>query len=103
MLPSDTVEAARAMEAELGGLHFWDDRRLAAAAFAEALGGGPGALAWDMYLHYRPGSDWAVPAPSPADFAHQLGVEPWPDPARFAWGEALGARLQAFGRETPSS
>lgn len=52
MLDFDTLDAAEAMELELGGTHFWDIERRAAAAFATALGG-EGQLVWDACLYYQ--------------------------------------------------
>lgn len=97
MLDSDSLEAAETMEQELGGRHFWDSERRAAAAVAAALGG-EGQLAWDLYLHYPAGASWVDPAPTPGDWAHQLGAGGWADPARFAWGANLSARLSAFAQ-----
>ena len=95
MLDSDHLAAANAMEEELGGAHFWDVERLAASAFARALGS-PGELAWDAYLFYPAGDRWRDPAPVPSSWAHQLGPGGWAGAAQFASGADLMRRLAGF-------
>lgn len=97
MLDSDSAGAAEEMAQELGGTHFWDGRRQAAAAFAAGLGS-EGQLAWDAYLFFARGATWKDPAPHPADWAHQLGAGGWADAGKFAWGTDLTARLREFAQ-----
>jgi len=76
-----------------GGLHhFHDPRRRIGKAFALVLGAG-GALVWDVYLAFHPGSNWEREPPSPADWAHQLHAA-WAAPERFRAKEDLEGWLR---------
>ena len=86
-LPSDRVR------------HFYDPHRRIGKAFAPSLNAG-GALVWDVYLFFPPGSRWeAKPAP-PADWAHQLGA-PWADASRFRSGKNLDQWLRQVTNSPP--
>ena len=73
-------------------MQFHDPNKLAGKLIAESLGAG-NAVAWDMYLFYEKGSQWAERPPFPLDWAHQLD-DAWADPNHFAWGENLIVRLR---------
>jgi hypothetical protein len=84
--PDSTRRASQALQA--GHLaHFYDPRRRVGKAVAPRLGAGR-AVVWDVYLYFLAGSRWEEPAPSPADWAHQLDAK-WADVARFRWEEDL--------------
>jgi len=78
--------AARALQADHLE-HFYDPRRRVGKAISPRLGAGR-AVVWDVYLFYPSGRQWEEPAPSPADWAHQLDAK-WADGARFRWEENL--------------
>ncbi len=73
-------------------IQFHDPSKLAGKIIAESLGA-QHAVAWDMYLFYEKGSQWAERPPLPLDWAHQLD-HAWADPNRFAWGDGLIVRLR---------
>jgi hypothetical protein len=70
---------------------FWDPHQLSGKAIAGALGY-KGRVAWDMYLFYRPGSEWREHPPQPADWMHQIS-ESWADRHHFFTGEDLLSKL----------
>ncbi len=73
--------------------HFHDPHKLVGKAIPQSLGG-PGGVAWDVYLFYPKGSEWADSPPPPAIWAHQLQGSSWADPARYRRGNDLVAELQ---------
>jgi hypothetical protein len=90
MLPLDD-EAAAASSARLiqdpRARHFHDPNTLAGKAIAASLGG-PGAIAWDIYLFFPSGLQWLQDPPTPVEWAHQLS-DAWADPKHFHWNDKL--------------
>jgi hypothetical protein len=97
MLPDDTEEAARAMTASMPShprvQHFYDPDRRAGQAIARQLGG-PGAVAWDIYLFYGKGREWTVEPPLPSRWMHQLADSTWADAAHYHKGDDLIGKLR---------
>jgi len=90
MLPADGPDSARraGQALQAGHLtHFYDPRRRVGKAIAPRLGAAR-AVVWDVYLFYPSGSRWEKPAPSPADWAHQLDAA-WADAAHYRWEDEL--------------
>lgn len=89
MLPTDNAAAAEQIAATIRDQrvgHFHDPRsnRLAGKAFANGLvRTGP---AWDIYLFYEKGAQWADAPPRPIEWWHQLGGGDRADAKRFAAG-----------------
>ncbi len=79
--------------------HFHDPRRLAGRAIAASLGAPEDQVAWDIYLFYRPGSQWTKGPPTPAHWAHQLADSSWADPGRYRSGEPLVQELRWAAKE----
>ena len=97
MLQDDTEEAARAMTASMPSYprvqYFFDPDRQAGQAIARRLGG-PGAVAWDIYLFYGKGSEWTAEPPLPVRWMHQLALSPWADAAYYHKGDDLILNLR---------
>ncbi|MGI8927611.1 MAG: hypothetical protein ACR2HN_13355 [Tepidiformaceae bacterium] len=93
MLDADDEAAARSLPGGAAG-NFYDPARLAGRAVAALLGAPEGTLAWDIYLFYRAGVQWAEPWPTPVTWVHQLGPLSWARPERFAWGKELPAAFR---------
>lgn len=70
---------------------FHDPGKWAGRALAESLGG-PGKVAWDVYLFYAPGAVWGDSPPLPVRWTHQLS-DSWADPAHYRHGASLVEEL----------
>jgi hypothetical protein len=96
MLPDDTEEAARAITASMPShprvQYFYDPERRAGQAIARRLGG-PGAVAWDIYLFYSKGSEWTADPPLPVRWMHQLARSTWANAIYYHAGDDLVAKL----------
>lgn len=78
--------------------HFYDPERRVGEAIAHSLGGREGEVAWDIYLFYEAGNEWAKGPPAPSAWMHQLVDSQWASMAHYRTGDALVAAL----RETTS-
>jgi hypothetical protein len=72
--------------------HFHDPGKQAGRIIAQSLGA-QGKVAWDIYLFYPQGVEWADSPPPPAIWAHQLSPSSWADPARYRLGDDLREEL----------
>lgn len=96
MLPADNQEAARRsseLVADPSVSQFYDPSLRAGHAIAASLGAA-GQIAWDIYLFYPAGREWADGPPAPVDWAHQLGGRSWADGGRYRSGAALVDQLR---------
>lgn len=96
MLPVDNKEAARRsskLVADQSVSQFYDPSRRAGHAIAASFGAA-GRVAWDIYLFYPAGSEWAEAPPVAVDWVHQLGGRSWADSGRHRTGAALVADLR---------
>ena len=66
---------------------FYDPNKLAGKAIAESVGW-KGQVAWDTYLFYPVGREWAKMSPAPSVWMHQLS-EPWADREHYHSGDDL--------------
>jgi hypothetical protein len=103
MLPTDSLDAARAMASEMSDprvRHFYDPRgtRLAGAALAHGIIGEGRGPAWDVYLFYDSDAHWGDEPPVPVDWCHQLSGGQRADPSRYAGG-IVGDRLHEAMRK----
>ena len=96
MLPGDNKEAARRsskLVADPSVSQFYDPSRQVGHAIAASLGAA-GQVAWDIYLFYPAGREWAAAPPAPVDWAHQLGGRSWADAGRYRSGPGLVDQLR---------
>ncbi len=94
MLPGDSEIAAREKSVVFSDprVHqFWDPDQLSGKAIADTLGY-KDRVAWDIYLFYKPGSQWLKQPPQPTAWMHQIS-EDWADRSHFYTGEELGRTL----------
>jgi hypothetical protein len=90
MLPLDDEKAAASSSRLIRDSrmrHFHDPDALAGKAIGTSLGG-PGAIAWDIYLFFPSGLQWHQQPPAPVEWAHQLS-DTWADPKHFYWKDGL--------------
>ncbi len=95
MMESDLEGAAREAAARIPDArarHFYDPGQKSGKAIARALGH-PGEVAWDMYLFYPSGAEWAAGPPQPIDYAHQLEDAAWADRSHLHVGDDLAETL----------
>ncbi len=85
-IPSSTIIA------DPRAAQFYDADRRVGTTIAQGLGG-PGEIAWDIYLFYPPGPSWDASPPAPIAWMHQLGVS-WADPAHRHCGADLVEQLR---------
>ena len=71
--------------------HFYDPIKSSGKAIANRLGWN-GQVAWDIYLFYEAGAEWANTAPQPAYWMHQL-KDSWADQTHFRTGDGLVREL----------
>ncbi len=96
MLPDDskaaaTISAQAIDDPRVRHFHDWEQR--SGKAVAGSLGC-EAEVAWDIYLFYASGSEWADGPPAPTDWMHQLPGT-WADPAHFRTGDDLVNELHA--------
>ena len=90
MLPLDSMVTAGFMAKAMQDprvCHFHDSHKQVGQIIAQSLGG-PGKVAWDVYLFYAKGDEWADSLPPPTKWAHQL-QDSWIDPAHYHSGDDL--------------
>lgn len=90
MLPDDSEEIAIRSAGELADrrvCHFYDPNKRSGRAIAESIGW-EGRVAWDIYLFYRPDSEWGGAPPAPTDWMHQM-IDTWADRELYRRGEDL--------------
>lgn len=91
-------EAARMFTPDPRIRHFYDPKKRSGIAIARGLGGGKGAVAWDIYLFYKNGSEWLRSPPQPTDWVHQLKEDNWADPNFYCRGANLADKLSEIMR-----
>jgi hypothetical protein len=67
--------------------HFYDSNKRSGKTIANRLGW-TGQVAWDIYLFYEAGAEWANTTPQPAYWMHQL-KDSWADKTHFRTGDDL--------------
>jgi hypothetical protein len=80
MLEGDAEAAARGSATDFSDprvRQFYDAERRLGRHVAEVLGGGPDAVAWDIYLFFGAGSRWTQRLPRPSAWMHQLTTSNW--------------------------
>ena len=82
-----TAQTAAAMFKDHRVAHFYDSNKRSGKAIASRLGW-TGHVAWDIYLFYEAGVEWANTAPQPAYWMHQL-KDSWADKTHFHTGDDL--------------
>jgi hypothetical protein len=90
MLPDDTEASAKKSASMLNDPrvhHFYDPDKHSSKAIANRLGW-TGKVAWDIYLFYEAGVEWANTAPRPAYWMHQL-KDSWAHKEHFRTGDDL--------------
>ena len=96
MLPEDGVETAERAARRFDDTwveQFYDARHHAGKAIAAELGG-PGEIAWDIYLFYPAGSLWQDAPPLPEAWMHQLSAS-WAQAAHRRCGAELTEHLHS--------
>lgn len=83
---SSTKESARIFS-DHRVRQFYDPNQHAGKAIAESVGW-KGRVAWDIYLFYPVGREWAKRPPNPSVWMHQLS-EPWTDREHYHSGDDL--------------
>jgi hypothetical protein len=73
--------------------HFYDPQQRAGKAVARSLGAEEGAVAWDIYLFYKPGSQWMEHPPLPDNWLHQLTGARWAGFTYYRRGDDLMQEL----------
>ena len=103
MLLTDATATAEGANADLviDAPRFWDERRLAAWAVADAIGAN-GETAWDMYLFFSKDAVWDAACPPPVTWVHQLDNR-WADRTKMACGPDLEPALIAAATMTLGS
>jgi len=94
MLPDDTEASAKKSASMFNDPrvhHFFDSDKHSGKAIANRLGW-TGKVAWDIYLFYEAGVEWANTAPQPAYWMHQL-KDSWAHKAHFRTGDGLVKEL----------
>ena len=86
-----TAQKAAAMFKDHRVVHFYDSNQSSGKAIANRLGWA-GRVAWDIYLFYEVGVEWANTAPQPAYWMHQL-KDRWAHKAHFRTGDGLVEEL----------
>jgi hypothetical protein len=86
-----TAKKAAAMFKDHRVAHFYDSKKSSGKAIANRLGW-TGQVAWDIYLFYETGVEWANTTPQPADWMHQL-KDSWADKTHFRTGDGLVREL----------
>ena len=86
-----TAQKAAAMFKDHRVVHFYDSNQSSGKAIANRLGWA-GRVAWDIYLFYEVGVEWANTAPQPAYWMHQL-KDRWANKAHFRTGDGLVEEL----------
>ena len=82
-----TAQKAAAKIKDHRAVHFYDSKQRSGKAIANQLGWS-GQVAWDIYLFYEAGLEWANNAPQPVYWMHQL-KDRWADKAHYRTGEDL--------------
>lgn len=91
-------ESARMFTPDPRLRHFYDPEKRSGIAIAQSLGGEKGAVAWDIYLFYKNGSEWLKRPPQPTDWVHQLKEDNWADPNLYYRGDDLADKLSEIMR-----
>lgn len=93
ILGGDTEMAAKRAAAEIlpdpRVHHFYDPEKRVGEAIARSLGGEEGKVAWDIYLFYKAGSEWAENPPTPIAWMHQLTDSSWADHVHYHSGDDM--------------
>jgi len=97
-----TAQKAAAWFTDHRVAHFYDPNKISGNAIANRLGW-TGNVAWDIYLFYKSGVEWAQAPPRPIYWMHQL-KDSWADKTHFRTGsglvnELLNAMTEIFGIE----
>ena len=87
-----TAKKAAAMFKDHRVAHFYDSKKNSGKAIADRLGW-TGQVAWDIYLFYEAGAEWANITPQPAYWMHQL-KDSWPAKEHFHTGDGLVKELR---------
>ena len=82
-----TAKKAAEMFKDHRVVHFYDSNKSSGKAIANRLGW-TGQVAWDIYLFYEAGVEWANITPQPAYWMHQL-KDSWAHKAHFRTGDSL--------------
>jgi hypothetical protein len=94
MLPEDSLKAALPTIKLLGDKriqHFYDPEQRSGKEIAMSVGW-PGHIAWDIYLFYIPGIEWAEFPPKPVRWMHQVSDE-WAKDEHYRTGDDLKYEL----------
>lgn len=86
-----TAQKAAAIFTDHRVVHFYDSNQRSGKAVANRLGWS-GNVAWDIYLFYKSGIEWATTPPKPIYWMHQL-KDSWADKAHFRTGDGLANEL----------
>jgi hypothetical protein len=82
-----TAQKAARMFKDDRVVHFYDSNKSSGKAIANRLGW-TGQVAWDIYLFYEAGVEWANKAPPPVYWMHQL-KDNWAAKSYFRTGDRL--------------
>ena len=82
-----TAQKAAAKFKDRRAVHFYDSKQQSGKAIANQLGWS-GQVAWDIYLFYEAGVEWANHTPPPAYWMHQL-KDSWAHKSHFRTGDNL--------------
>lgn len=91
---SEAIQAAGEFAPDARVCHFHDAEGRVGRAIAKSVGGGEGAVAWDIYLFYEQGGVWTAEPPLPVAWMHQMEGSGWADPARLHRGDELVWELE---------
>jgi hypothetical protein len=94
MLPNDSIKTATNAARPFTDSrvrHFFDPEKQVGKAIANSLNW-EGHIAWDIYLFYDRGQEWADQPPPPVKYAHQLTNE-WADRDHYRVGNDLTESL----------
>lgn len=94
ILKEDTFEAAVPSVKFLSDRriqHFYDNQQMIGKAIAASVGW-TGRVAWDIYLFYKPFSEWKETPPKPTCWMHQVS-DGWATKNNYRTGEDLNSEL----------